>query len=85
MPSDIADVLSQTGLTPNEDNKDNALLGQIDGDLYIEVIEELKEDYNIELDALEVADLMEANGIDFGFTTDYTVADLIAEILQTGE
>ena len=82
MPSDIADVLAQTGLTPNDDNQDNALLSQIDIDLLLEVQEDLKDDYDIALSFEEIVHIMEAKGIDFGFEGNYTVAELIYDSLE---
>ena len=79
MASETTDILAQTGLTPNTNFE---LGGQIDGDLYNEVQEDLKEEYDIDLSHQEIADIMEAQGIDFGFEAGNTVADLVYDALQ---
>ena len=78
MPSDTADVLAQTGLTPNTSDQ---LHGQIEKDLFTAVQEELKEEYDIDLSFEEISDIMEDKGIDFLYEGQYTVADLIYDTL----
>ena len=82
MPSDFTEILAQTGITPNEESKDNVLLGQIDGDLYNEVQDDLLEDYGMTMSFQEITDNMEQYGIGFEYNPNYSVADLIYESLQ---
>ena len=63
-------------------NDPRGLLGEIEGDLFIEIQEDLLEDYGVTMTYQEIVDSMELYGIAFEYSAHYSIADLIYESLQ---
>ena len=82
MISDWNEVCQETGFDANTEAEESSMLGWIDGNMLAGVREELSTNYNLELDYQEIEDLMEDNGITFGYEGEYSVADLIYDSLQ---
>lgn len=80
--SDHNDICQESGFTANQDAETNAMAGWIDNSLLTGVIEELSANYGINLDNQEVQDIMEDEGISFGYEGEYSVADLIFDSMR---
>jgi len=80
--SDHNDVCLQSGFSANDDAEMSLMEGWIDSSLLSGVKDELSAIYNIQLDSQEIQEIMEAEGIDFGYENEYSVADLIYESLN---
>jgi hypothetical protein len=71
-----------TGTTPNEDAELETIGSWVDTVLLKDVRETLSQDYGVLLDYQEIQDIMYDSGIDFGYETEYSVADLIWESMH---
>ena len=80
--SDHNDICQESGFTANDDAETNTMAGWIDSSLLTGVVEELSSNYSINLDHKEIQDVMEEEGIDFGYEGQYSVADLIFESMK---
>ena len=80
--SDHNDICQESGFTANQDAETNAMAGWIDNSLLTGVIEELSANYSINLDNQEIQDIMEDEGISFGYEGEYSVADLIFDSMR---
>jgi len=80
--SDHNDVCLQSGFSANDDAEMSLMEGWIDSSLLSGVKDELSAIYNIQLDSQEIQEIMEAEGINFGYEREYSVADLIYESLN---
>ena len=85
MSSDYNDICMDTGFTANDDAESNSMSAWIDKTLVTEVMEDLLEYHNIALEYDEIIDIMEQEGINFGYERDMSVADLIWDSFLTEE
>jgi hypothetical protein len=82
MASHYNDVMNSMGSSVQEDAAIEVMAGWIDKSLLKGVQDELTNNYQLKLEFQEISDIMEEEGIDFGYYSEYSVADLIWESLQ---
>ena len=77
--SEYNEVMISMGSTVQKDAEIEVMAGWIDKSLLEGVQQELIDTYDLKMQFQEIADIMEEEGIDFGFNTEYSVADLVFE------
>ena len=77
--SEYNEVMISMGSTVQKDAEIEVMAGWIDKSLLEGVQQELIDTYDLKMQFQEITDIMEEEGIDFGFNTEYSVADLIFE------
>ena len=77
--SEYNEVMISMGSTVQKDAEIEVMAGWIDKSLLEGVQQELIDTYDLKMQFQEITDIMEEEGIDFGFNTEYSVADLVFE------
>jgi hypothetical protein len=77
--SEYNEVMISMGSTVQKDAELEVMAGWVDKSLLEGVQQELIDTYDLKMQFQEITDIMEEEGIDFGFNTEYSVADLIFE------
>jgi hypothetical protein len=75
--SEYNEVMISMGSTVQKDAEIEVMAGWVDKSLLEGVQQELIDTYDLKMQFQEITDIMEEEGIDFGFNTEYSVADLI--------